>query len=521
MLRLSTRIGMGYGVVIAMLLLALGIGLISFEVVRSDAELLSNRLVPSVESANNLLFSLEQMENAEFMYFLSAQTRVRWFQRFDSQEQRFRREFIAVGQVADSPNHLAVVARIGQQFEAFVAIDRRIRSLISTGQLQSALRLNSNESLEEAERLRTSINQLRTIDLRAIDEAQLHELWLVGFAEVLIACAALFGVLFAGIQWRRTAYTIVEPLQALRKGTVAIGQGEFPIILHPAFATTFELLDLQQGFNRMSQRLEAITSHLEELVLKRTAALEESNRQLATALEELKAVDKLKTDLMNVVSHELLTPINFILGYGSSLEDAVLGELTEPQRHAVSRIVTGAQRLTRMVRNILDFTTMEKGKLEVHPEPLDYSKILQESLDSYRGLAEEKRQSFETSFPGSVMVLADPHRLSQVLEELLDNAVKFTPEGGRITLRVIATQEDVMTEISDTGIGIPAEKIPTLFRPFQQLDLSTTRQYGGLGMGLALVYHLLQGMGGEITLDSKLGRGTTVRFSVPRSQSSA
>lgn len=519
MLRLSTRIGIGYGVAVTMLLLALGIGLITFEVVRDDAERLSQRLIPSITSANGLMLALEQMENSEFMYLLPNQDVAQWTQRFDVQARRFKADYITVEKIADQPEELALVARIGQQFGAFSSVSQRIREAIARRQIQQAIRLNTTESVDEADRLRQSINQLRNLDLASINQAQFHEGWIVGLAEMLVAFAALLGVFLAGLQWRQTTYTIVDPLLALRRGTDAVAQGNFVDVQHPAFARTYELQALQQGFNSMSERLGAITSNLEGLVSERTLALEKSNRQLVKALAELKTLDQMKTDLMNVVSHELLTPINFILAYGSSLEDGVLGELTAPQRQAVSRMNIGAQRLTRMVRNILDFTTLEKGNLEVHPESVDYSVVLREAVEAYRTLAESKQQRFQFSDPGLLMVFADPHRLVQIVQELLDNAVKFTPEGGRIALRVSQSPDIVTTEISDTGIGIPVDKLPTLFHPFQQLDLSTTRQYGGLGMGLAIVHQLIQEMGGEISIESKLGRGTTVRFKIPRAQS--
>jgi signal transduction histidine kinase len=263
-------------------------------------------------------------------------------------------------------------------------------------------------------------------------------------------------------------------------------------------------------------KLEESHAQLEKQVAERTAQLREANAELVGMIEELKQVDRLKSSFLDTISHELRTPINFITGFGSLLNDGVYGELTDDGRMAVAKILTGADRLIRLVDDLLDQSKMERGQLHIQPEVFDYTQLMDRIASEFSPLFAAKNQRFEVELPADMpAAYADPDRVHQVLRNLLSNAIKFTPEGGRIAVRVVAHGGQLITDVQDTGIGIPDTASERIFERFYQVDNTRTRNYGGTGLGLAIVKGLLEAMHGVITVTSRVDQGTTFRFSLP------
>ncbi|HEY9724517.1 MAG TPA: ATP-binding protein [Oscillatoriaceae cyanobacterium] len=523
-LQLGTRIGIGYGALIAVLLLTLVTSLLSFEAVRREAHVVRDVQIPTIRIANRMLVALDEMEESEFQYFLHTKTLSHWTKRFDDAQSGFETAFDQAQSLNPTSVERQNLDTIDRDFGTYLDVDARMREALTQGKPAAGQALNETVSESQADAIRDALNAYRHLNLTAIGgtEQRVEE----GFSrtEAIAAASVILGALLGLILWWNAANDIVGPLTALQRATRAFAGGTYTPLDVPAARRTTELAALQEDFNAMAHvlsrtndALQQANTSLESQVATRTAELADANAQLQASLAELRTLDKLKSDFMAVVSHELLTPINFISAYGTTLEDGLLGELNEEQQRAVQRMVEGSQRLTRMVRNILDFTEVESGRLSIRPEETDLAPIVADAVELIRPAATGKHQALQVFMPEQLpTVRVDPGRVSQILGELLDNAIKFTGEGGRIGVTVRVLAKDLEIEIADTGIGISPEAQTHLFEGFYQADLSSTRRFGGLGLGLALSNYLVTRMGGAITVRSRLGEGSIFTVRLPR-----
>jgi signal transduction histidine kinase/ActR/RegA family two-component response regulator len=223
----------------------------------------------------------------------------------------------------------------------------------------------------------------------------------------------------------------------------------------------------------------------------------------------LRESNRLKDEFLATLSHELRTPLNVILGWTRMLLTDQLSDHT--RRHALELIERNAHAQAQLVNDLVDMSRMTTRKLQVELEPLPVVPALEAALESVRPAADAKGISIHTSWDvRDANVLADPTRLQQILWNLLSNAVKFTPNGGRISVTAEHADRRIRITVSDTGIGIDPEFLPHVFDRFRQADSATTRRYGGLGLGLAIVHDLVRLHGGEIEVSSAgIDRGAT------------
>jgi signal transduction histidine kinase len=226
--------------------------------------------------------------------------------------------------------------------------------------------------------------------------------------------------------------------------------------------------------------------------------------------------NRAKSEFLAVMSHELRTPLNAISGYVDLISMEMYDTLTEVQRAYLSRIQTNQQHLLHMIEDVLSFAKVEAGRLTLTMSTVPVSDMLT-SLESTiepevrrKGLTLER----DVSDP-SLVVRADPERLRQVLLNLLANAVKFTPTGGRIFIDAERDSDRIRIRVRDTGIGIPADQLERVFEPFFQVDHGMTRSYAGIGLGLAIARDFTRAMGGELRLESQAGSGTTAVLELP------
>ena len=223
----------------------------------------------------------------------------------------------------------------------------------------------------------------------------------------------------------------------------------------------------------------------------------------------LRESNRLKDEFLATLSHELRTPLNVILGWTHML---LAGHLSESaRRHALELIDRNAHAQSQLVNDLVDMSRMSTGKLRLELEPLPVVPAVEAALESVRPAAQAKGLTIDTSLDvRDANVLADATRLQQVLWNLLSNAVKFTPAGGRISVSAAQQGDRIRIEVADTGIGINAAFLPHVFDRFRQADSGTTRGYGGLGLGLAIVDELVRLLGGEVTVQSAgAGHGAT------------
>ena len=240
-------------------------------------------------------------------------------------------------------------------------------------------------------------------------------------------------------------------------------------------------------------------------------------RQSESARRDAEAASRAKGQFLAVMSHELRTPLNAILGYSELVEMGVHGGVTDAQRDAMSRIRRSGQHLLSLVNNVLNLERAEVSELETEFEPLPVAQLFEDADALTRPQAEAKGITLSVDAPGAeIIALGEREKAGQVLVNLLSNAVKFTPAGGRIVVACEAAEDVVRVRVTDSGVGIPADALDRVFEPFVQLDSGLTRKAEGAGLGLAISRRLARLMGGDLSVESEVGKGSTFTFTMVR-----
>ncbi|MDH3711075.1 MAG: ATP-binding protein, partial [Cyclobacteriaceae bacterium] len=234
--------------------------------------------------------------------------------------------------------------------------------------------------------------------------------------------------------------------------------------------------------------------------------------------EQLRRVDKLKDEFLANTSHELRTPLNGIIGITESMMDGAAGELSEQANVNLSMVASSGKRLASLVNDILDFSKLKTRSLELNKKPTDMRVLTDIVLKFSEPLLKPRELSLINSVPKSIpLVDGDPDRLQQILHNIIDNAIKFS-EKGKIEVKAVEKDGLVYLSVTDQGMGIPHDKLSSVFQSFEQLDASIEREHGGTGLGLAITRQLVELHGGTIEVDSQLGEGSTFTFTIPISQ---
>jgi signal transduction histidine kinase len=280
---------------------------------------------------------------------------------------------------------------------------------------------------------------------------------------------------------------------------------------------------LEMGFVDRETLDRAVTRQIIEL----HAALQEANRtlerrvsertiELRRALERLTELNQLKANLISNVSHELRTPLAQIKGYIELFASSNLGPITRDQEKAVAVVQKATERLERLIEDLIEFSKASRQGITLDLQEVDLPSLALQAIQRSAAKAARAKVSLFSEFPGELpRVRADPVRIGWVLFQLVDNGVKFTPAGGVVTVSARARDGGVSVLVRDNGIGISEARRSEIFVPFHQLDGSTTRRYGGTGLGLALVKLVLDAHGSTIQLRSQEGSGTEVEFTLP------
>jgi len=237
-------------------------------------------------------------------------------------------------------------------------------------------------------------------------------------------------------------------------------------------------------------------------------------KALIRAKEEAERASKFKDRFLSTMSHELRTPLNAVMGFSDLLADRRYGELSERQQRYVSHINTGGRHLLKLINDILDLSKIEAGRLEISREDLSVETIFGEVLSALRPLVEKKTQTLSSLAEPGLSVHADATRFRQVLMNLVGNAIKFTPEGGRIELEAQQVESEVQVKVRDNGPGIPKEEQKRIFDAFYRLRKSGEGTEG-TGLGLAITESLVKLQGGSLGLESEPGKGSCFYFSLP------
>jgi signal transduction histidine kinase len=314
----------------------------------------------------------------------------------------------------------------------------------------------------------------------------------------------------------------------LEKGVLSAGDLQYALLYQHSRAETGEIRLLGQALLELGLvDRETLDQVITEQILHLQAALQDSNRKLENrvqertldlqkALNKLTELNQLKSSFISSISHELRTPLTHIKGYLDLLADGSLGELNSAQSDAVQVLLRAENRLTQLIDNLIRFSMAARGELSLNMTPVDLALVANQLLGSLRKQASSRQVILEFMIDVPLpTVLADKEKMSWVLLQLLDNAVKFTPANGKVTLRMTSDGSIVTVSISDTGIGISEDNLKEIFQPFHQLDGSDTRRYGGTGLGLALVQRIIDAHGSNIHVRSAIGEGSCFEFHLP------
>ena len=323
--------------------------------------------------------------------------------------------------------------------------------------------------------------------------AQIH----ANTQRTLVLCAlALLVAIGVGIL---SARWITRPILQVSQASEAIAAGKLE--QHVEASNIIEIETLANSFNSMARQLQDSF-----------ATLEKQN-------ENLKHLDQLKDEFLANTSHELRTPLNGIIGIAESLIEGATGELPHATRTNLSLIVSSGRRLSNLVNDILDFSKLRHKNLELQLNPVDLRAITNVVLTLSQPLITNKNLQLINGIPDDFPAAeADENRLQQILHNLVGNAIKFTHSGTvEVKAEVVHGKErnqQLAITVSDTGIGIPDDKLESIFESFEQVEGSTAREYGGTGLGLAVTKQLVQLHGGEISVKSKVGKGSHFTFTL-------
>ncbi|MGQ0740985.1 MAG: sensor histidine kinase [Alphaproteobacteria bacterium] len=349
---------------------------------------------------------------------------------------------------------------------------------------------------------------LSIVAMTAIMDAPFNSQYYAGLIMVVIYCGTLIRLRFIHSLW--ISVVLVAAYQA-------VCWWINPIPSEMAISNDFFLV--------MATGVGLFSGYIEETYIRKAYAsqriIEAKNALLNVLLQEAHKANRSKSEFLATMSHELRTPLNAVIGFSDILKRQMYGPLgNEKYTDYVNDIHRSGSHLLSIINDILDLAKAESGKLELEERDVDVVELVGRCIRMCQGPAQAVRvRVIPPQNVHPIFVRADERLLFQLVLNLVSNAVKFTREGGEIRFSIAASREEgVVIKVIDTGIGIPAEEIPRVLRPFEQVESSLARRHGGTGLGLPYADRLAQLHGGKLTLESELGKGTTATVWLPPSR---
>jgi signal transduction histidine kinase len=401
-----------------------------------------------------------------------------------------------------------IVARRLERIDSTIAIRQ-------SGDLQGATSMVGEAAGKQLmDSARTLFAELRVEESRLLEQRSVQEL----SDQDTLKVGLLIGVVFSAA----ISYLVASRFsrQAARQAAVS---EELSRRNNTLQEQALEIETSNQRLQDQQMELEAANQHLNEqhLELELSAdKLREHSNELAVTLEELRHANAAKAMFLANMSHELRTPLNAIAGHVQLIEMGLHGPVSQEQHAALDRIARAQRHLLALINDILNFSKLESGGVPFALEEVDIAQVMNDVTAMVEPQMRAAGLSFASSLaPESYVVMADAEKLRQILINLFNNATKFTPEGGRVSFGVAPNELDdslVELRVSDTGIGIPADKLERVFEPFVQLASMDFPSNHGVGLGLAISRDLAHGMGGELTVWSREGLGSTFTLTLRR-----
>jgi signal transduction histidine kinase len=346
-----------------------------------------------------------------------------------------------------------------------------------------------------------------TLDWAVIVEQPVGEAYEPLYGSMLrTSSLVLVGLVVALLASLFVARRVLGPLELLRKGTERIGGGDLDFRLNIKSGDEIEVL--ADEFNKMTEHLSEAHTGLERKVAERTQALTIAN-------EKLEEASKLKSQFLANVNHELRTPVSAIIGYARLVLRATEHQIAPLQRENLQDLLHNAERLLAQIDGLLDFAKIEAGKMEVRLEPVEVDEVIHAAISTIEPTLNGSTVRLVPEIASGLPILnTDREKLRQIILNLLDNAVKFTEQG---EIKIVASQQNgaLKLVVSDTGIGIEKDELNQIFEEFHRGDSSSTKNYRGTGLGLAIVKTFVSLLGGEVGVESEVGKGANFTVTLP------
>lgn len=385
-------------------------------------------------------------------------------------------------------DEVELIGQVRKDYDQFVNVVTRVVELIRAGKVAQGRELQLAQAGPLAERLERLTNQLvnraeadMVASIEVSHAAYLTSRWVViGFAVGSIALALILGY---AISW-----SLVGPVKRMDTRLSEIASGDFSRQVE--VPNRDELGTLAANLNRM-------------------------NDELGQLYQQLEAANRHKSQFLANVSHELRTPLNAIIGFTRMVLRKTEGQIPDLQRENLQKVLISSEHLLNLINGLLDLAKIEAGRMEIHAETFKLDEIIQVATSTVEPMLKDGRVRLVREIaPDVPPVTTDRDKLKQVILNLLSNAAKFTDQG---EIKISARQENgtLMLIVSDTGIGMKKEALDQIFEEFRQADRTTSGKYGGTGLGLAIVKKLVNLMGGEIGVESELGKGSKFTITMP------
>lgn len=338
---------------------------------------------------------------------------------------------------------------------------------------------------------------------------------------VIIVVVFLASLVVALLISRISQRVISEPVMQLAQTVRTVSHDKNYSIRAATNLNRDEVSTLIESVNEMLEQiqqrdgaLQRAQSELEQRVRERTTQLAIANKELDLRNREVERATQMKSKFLASMSHELRTPLNAIVGFSDLLAEGTPGQLNDKQKRFVNHIKQGSTHLLQLINDILDLSKIEAGQLELRTEEFLVRDALPEVLSTIQPLAMTKNIRVEQKVESNSLVRSDRVRFKQILYNLLSNAVKFTPKDGLVSIECIDAQDFVRVSVTDTGIGIRPEDQKVVFEEFRQIEGSADRAQEGTGLGLAITKRLVEQQGGQISVESELGKGSRFTFTL-------
>jgi signal transduction histidine kinase len=481
-MRLASKIFLSLSLIVLVLVAVAALSLRAIDRLADVNRQIATETVPALRlagSARDAVLALGRLE-ARYLVLRDAQYAALWEERAT----RATTDLDVLRGFATSRAEAAHLAEARGAFDEYRRVVSEGRTLLRAGERQTALRLAETRGQDLIQRIERNLEALAQERHAAVIRAQASAARLESrtWTGVLVALGAAVGL--ALLSTAVLAHRMTRSLSRLSEATASVATGSFrePIPV----AGGDEIGDLARSFNQMAARL----------------------RQM----------DETKEEFFARISHELRSPLTSVREAAHLLREGIPGSLNSKQARLVDIIGTSSDRLLRLVNQLLELSRVRAGLLPMAWQSLDLDRLAARVLEELRPQADEAGVTLARERVGAdVTCMGDEDRLIQVVVNLVGNAIRFTPAGGTVTVRLVDAGRNVEIRVEDTGVGIPASALPEIFESYQQAH----RNRGGTGLGLAIVRGMVDAHGGRVTVESEEGKGSCFTVVLPREQARA